>query len=127
MLGTEAVTVLLQHQHHEQFVLPFGTLFYLLYHISFYFYFELFLYRKIDVVMMCLFVIQEAKLKDLDEELKVLGEGLSTIEEVRDWLFTRITAIQEEKLYVKSVDRYSSQDVSTAFCNPDFDIFPFDN
>lgn len=65
---------------------------------------------------MCLFVIQETKLKDLEEELKVLGEGLSTIEEVRDWLFTRITAIQEEKLYVKSVDRYSSQDVSTAFC-----------
>lgn len=55
-------------------------------------------------------VSKEAKLKDLEEELKVLGEGLSTVEEVRDWLFTRITAIQEEKLYVKSVERYSSQD-----------------
>ena len=54
------------------------------------------------------------KLRDLDEELKVLGDGLRAVEDVRDWFFTRITALQEEKLYVKSVNTYSVQNVSTA-------------
>lgn len=62
-------------------------------------------------------ISKDAKLKSLDDELKLLGEGLCAVEEVRDWLFTRITAVQEEKLYVNSVKKYSPRNYEASVHN----------
>lgn len=71
-------------------------------------------------------MFQDPTLENLEDELKVLSEGLCAVEEVRDWLFTRITAIQEEKLYIKSVPKYSSQDVSKRSM-PQFELMKRNN
>lgn len=59
----------------------------------------------------CLFLLQEARLKELDEEHDLLQSGLQVIEKARKWYFKRITAIQEEKLHLQNQDQYSLEQV----------------
>ena len=48
----------------------------------------------------------------LDDELLVLQRGLELIENARKWYFKRITAVQEEKLHIKHMEKYSLEQVS---------------
>lgn len=57
------------------------------------------------------FLLQEARLKELDEEHDLLQSGLQVIEKARKWYFKRITAIQEEKLHLQNQDQYSLEQV----------------
>ena len=60
-------------------------------------------------------LLQEARLKELDEEHDLLQSGLQVIEKARKWYFKRITAIQEEKLHLQNQDQYSLEQVLKAF------------
>lgn len=63
-------------------------------------------------IAICLSVLlQEARLKELDEEHDLLQSGLQVIEKARKWYFKRITAIQEEKLHLQNQDQYSLEQV----------------
>lgn len=67
-------------------------------------------------IAICLSVLlQEARLKELEEEHDLLQSGLQVIEKARKWYFKRITAIQEEKLHLQNQDQYSLEQVLKAF------------
>ena len=70
-----------------------------------------FVYSLLFIAICLSFLLQEARLKELDEEHDLLQSGLQVIEKARKWYFKRITAIQEEKLHLQNQDQYSLEQV----------------
>ena len=78
---------------------------------NYYFNFQNCLFIIIYIAICLSVLLQEGRLKELDEEHDLLQSGLQVIEKARKWYFKRITAIQEEKLHLQNQDQCSLEQV----------------